>query len=353
VSIPEPHVGSTEPQQLCRLQAELLDQCSERASRQLSPTGLSAVQAAFMGESICDEYEGPVALLKDAHQATYNRGSTKLLMTVLDNGTMIHGGREPMAAVICVGDCRLMLLRRTRPKGARSGRVGRFEVTYSSDAPGEPGSPPASPNRVEKRVQPAFQCLDKTGTFSDREAVQRALDRGGTVTCITVKKGDILVLWSIGLGIPLPEKVAELCTQALGASAPASHANPPIAHARLRSLGCRLLSEACARLDASVVVAEVVEWVHAAAIEEDLFDDVAAPEAQTPPPPQRPPILPPVASQCKTFSSSPSTPSTSAGSFTFAPSMPSTSSGSFTSAGLSSQSGFGVRSPMPAYVRAR
>jgi len=343
---PGPTSGSSKPQQLCRLQAELLDQCGHLASRQLCPTGMSAANAC-MEEHLCDEYEGPVALLKEAHKATCSRGSTKLLLTVLDNSTMIHGGREPMAAVLCVGDCRLMLLRRTQPKGSRSGRVGRFELIYSSNAPGEPGgvSPPAASSGFQKYVLPAFQCLDKTGTSSDDEAVERALNSGGTVRCITVRRGDILVLWSIGLGVPSPERTAEICTEALGASAPRSSTSLPIAHSQLHSLGCRLLSKACARLDASVVVAEVVEWAHSADHEEkerriafpepkeDMFDDVAAPFAQTPPQPARPPVLPPVVSQCRVVTSPPSTPSTSTGSFISA--------------------GFSPHSPMPAYVRAR
>lgn len=341
-------VTTLEPneQQPSRLQAELLQQCGDLASRQLNPTDTS-VASACMGEHLCEEYEGPVALLKAAHKSTSSQGSTKLLLTVLDNSTMIHGGREPMAAVLSVGDCRLMLLRRTQPKGSRCGRVGRFELTYSSDTLGEPGSPPASPWASQKRVPPAFQCLDKTGAASDEEAVERALDNGSTVRCITVRKGDILVLWSIGLGVPSPERAAEICTEVLGARA---RSCIPIASSQLRTLGSRFLTEACARLDASIVVAEVVEWTHAADTEDFIDDLTALPVAQTdaaapfieiPMPTEKPPVLP-VVSKCKVVYSPSKTPTTPT-----SPTTPSTSTSSYTSAG------FGPRSPMPTYIRAR
>merc|ERR1740138_232415 len=60
-----------------------------------------------------DRYRGPISLLKEAYEATESKGSTTVLLGALDNSTKIHGKLHPMIAVLSIGDCELLMLRRT------------------------------------------------------------------------------------------------------------------------------------------------------------------------------------------------------------------------------------------------
>merc|ERR1719506_1400838 len=84
---------------------ELLQTCEELAMLQLVPDGPVNPQ---------DAYRGPISLLKEAYEATEAQGSTTVLLAALDNSTKIHGKLHPMIAVLSIGDCELLMLRRAQ-----------------------------------------------------------------------------------------------------------------------------------------------------------------------------------------------------------------------------------------------
>merc|ERR1719272_440421 len=61
-----------------------------------------------------DAYKGPISLLKEAYEETESFGSTTVLLAALDNSTRIHGKLHPMIAVLSIGDCELLMLRRPK-----------------------------------------------------------------------------------------------------------------------------------------------------------------------------------------------------------------------------------------------
>merc|ERR1719399_2137971 len=80
---------------------ELLNAVEELAVSQLLP-----------GQET-DEYCGPISMVRDAYEATEALGSTTLLTAVMDNSTKIHGKLHPMIAVCSIGDCEILILRKT------------------------------------------------------------------------------------------------------------------------------------------------------------------------------------------------------------------------------------------------
>merc|ERR1719460_3062742 len=80
---------------------ELLNAMEELAVSQLLP-----------GQET-DEYCGPITMMKDGYERTSCQGSTTILTATMDNSTKIHGKLHPMIAVCSVGDCEILVLRRT------------------------------------------------------------------------------------------------------------------------------------------------------------------------------------------------------------------------------------------------
>ncbi|CAE7657036.1 NUF2 [Symbiodinium sp. CCMP2456] len=97
---------------------ELLRTCEELAMLQLMPDTNIAPQ---------DQYRGPISLLKEAYQETTSYGSTTVLLAALDNSTRIHGKLHPMIAVLSIGDCELLMLRRT------NGRQSELEAVFHTE----------------------------------------------------------------------------------------------------------------------------------------------------------------------------------------------------------------------------
>merc|ERR1711862_977197 len=73
-----------------------------------------------------DAYKGPISLLKEAYEETESLGSTTVLLAALDNSTRIHGKLHPMLAVVSIGACQLLMLRRT------TGRQGLLQSVFST-----------------------------------------------------------------------------------------------------------------------------------------------------------------------------------------------------------------------------
>lgn len=157
------------------LPKELLQVLEELAMSQLMPDGPVSPQ---------DAYRGPVALLKEAYEATENLGSTTVLLAVLDNSTRIHGKLHPMIAVLSIGDCELVILR-------RESRQQPFEAVFRTEMQRIDGhcQAPLQLARVDERIDPDF----------DESIALEVIERGSAVHCVSVYEGDVIVLGSDGV----------------------------------------------------------------------------------------------------------------------------------------------------------
>lgn len=156
------------------LPRELLQAVEELAIDQLVP-----------GHEGHDVYRGPIPLMREAFESTEALGSTTVLLAVLDNQTQIHGKLHPMIAVISVGDCEIMILRRVQSK------QGPYEMVFHTEMQRIDGhaQTPLQVARVDDRVDPEFE----EGMTID------VIERGSAVHCISAYEGDLVVLGSDGV----------------------------------------------------------------------------------------------------------------------------------------------------------
>mmetsp|Transcript_101690 Transcript_101690/g.283101 ORF Transcript_101690/g.283101 Transcript_101690/m.283101 type:complete len:419 (+) Transcript_101690:113-1369(+) len=216
-----------------------------------------------------DAYRGPVSLLKEAYEETESLGSTTVLLAILDNSTKIHGKLHPMVAVLTIGDCELLMLRRLQ------GRQSQLQAVFHTEMQRIDGhvQTPLQLARVDDRVDPEF----------DEELALEVIERGSAVHCVSAYEGDIIVLGSDGVFDNLfLDEVVDICNEALhppkkpGAFVPTQ---PPV----LSQIARRIVEESHAKSrvgrggllpetpigrggkmdDTSVVVGEVVEWTQA------------------------------------------------------------------------------------------
>jgi len=235
-----------------RLPHELLAHCECLGRAQLTPWKLSHRSL----------YSGPVLLLREAFEATQSLGSTTVVLAVLDNSTRIHGKLHPMIAVITIGDCELLILRRIH------GRSNPLQAVFHTEMQRIDGhvQTPLQLARVDERIDPEF----------DVDLTVEVIERGSAVHCISAYEGDIVVMGSDGVFDNLfLDEVTHLCNTVL----PRGTASP-VGEAALGELA-RLIVEASHRKsvrqpngqlpdapigrggkmdDTSVVVGEVVQW---------------------------------------------------------------------------------------------
>merc|ERR1719422_251223 len=155
---------------------ELLRTCEELGMSQLIPDRPLNPQ---------DAYRGPVSLLKEAYEETESLGSTTVLLAILDNSTKIHGKLHPMVAVLTIGDCELLMLRRLQ------GRQSQLQAVFHTEKQRIDGNvqTPLQLARVDDRVDPEF----------DEELALEVIERGSAVHCVSAYEGDIIVLGSDGV----------------------------------------------------------------------------------------------------------------------------------------------------------
>lgn len=155
---------------------ELLRCCEELAMNQLMP-----------GKKVSpsEGYRGPVSLLKEAYEATESLGSTTVILGILDNSTRIHGKLHPMVAVLTIGDCELLMLRRVNPQN------GRLKAVFHTEMQRIDGhaQTPLQLARVDGRIDPDF----------DEDIALEVIERGSAVHCVSAYEGDIVVLGSDGV----------------------------------------------------------------------------------------------------------------------------------------------------------
>merc|ERR1719506_2572938 len=145
---------------------ELLRTCEELAMSQLIPDSKVSPQ---------DAYRGPVSLLKEAYEETESLGSTTVLLGILDNSTRIHGKLHPMVAVLSIGDCELLLLRRL------NGPESEYEPVFHTEM-----------QRIGGHVQTPLQLArvdDRIDEDFDEEVALELIRKGSAVHCISAYEG--------------------------------------------------------------------------------------------------------------------------------------------------------------------
>jgi len=237
---------------------ELLRTCEELAMLQLMPD---------MAVSPQDAYRGPISLLKEAYEETESYGSTTVLLAALDNSTRIHGKLHPMIAVLSIGDCELLMLRRT------NGRQSELEAVFHTEM-----------QRIDYNVQTPLQLARVDGRIDedfDESIALEVIEKGSAVHCVSAYEGDILILGSDGVFDNLfLDEIVEICNEILRpAKKPDFTPMPP---SMLSQVAQRIVKDSHAKSDAkggqfldtpigkggkvddtSVVVAEIVEWTDA------------------------------------------------------------------------------------------
>jgi protein phosphatase PTC7 len=226
---------------------EILNNVEELAVRQLLPGQES------------QEYMGPITMMREAYESSKSMGSTTVLTAVMDNSTKIHGKLHPMIAVCSIGDCEILILR----KSSQGGLMPIFH-TEMQRIDGHAQSP-LQLARVDDSVDPNF----------DPEVMIEVIERGSAVHCVSAYEGDIVVLGSDGVFDNLfVDEIVQLCSEMLIHDQPASKG--PKSRELLGEVARRLVMECHAKTlppykpcpigkggkcdDTSCVVGEVVEW---------------------------------------------------------------------------------------------
>merc|ERR1719195_1920216 len=132
-----------------------------------------------------NSYQGPILLLKEAFEATEALGSTTVVLAILDNSTKIHGKLHPMIAVITVGDCELLILRRIQ------GQFSRLQPVFHTEMQRIDGhvQTPLQLARVDQRIDPDFH----------EDITIEVIEKGSAVHCVSCYEGDIVVMGSDGV----------------------------------------------------------------------------------------------------------------------------------------------------------
>jgi len=235
---------------------ELLRHCEEIGMNQLFPG---------VNNTFDDSYRGPIPLVREAFESTESLGSTTLVLAVLDNSTRIHGKLHPMIAVISIGDCELLILRRLHGKGSPLTAVFHTEMQRIDGHV----QTPLQLARVDDRIDPDFT----------EEITIEVIEKGSAVHCISAYEGDIVIMGSDGVFDNLfLDEVADLANAVLppGRSSPTHEAL--LGHLAKRIVdACHLKTEPGPNGqlpeapigrggkmdDTSCCVGEVVEWTDA------------------------------------------------------------------------------------------
>merc|ERR1719217_1582910 len=147
-------------------------------------------------------YQGPVSLMRNAYENTEALGSTTALLAILDNSTQIHGKLHPMIAILSLGDCELLILRRLR------GRQSPLQAIFHTEMQriGGHAQQPIQIARVDDRIDPEF----------DESCAIEVIERGSAAHYVSAYEGDIIVMGSDGVfdNLYLDEVVA-ICNEML------------------------------------------------------------------------------------------------------------------------------------------
>jgi serine/threonine protein phosphatase PrpC len=235
---------------------ELLDAVEELAVSQLLPDKVTRPQ---------DSYNGPISMMRQAYESTESLGSTTILLAIMDNNSKIHGKIHPMIAILSIGDCEILILRRVD---------GRLEQVFHTEMQriGGHAQSPLQLARVDDTVDPSF----------DESLAIEVIERGSAVHCVSAYEGDIVVLGSDGVFDNLfVEEILTICDEILPNSREGGKFTPTDRNL-LGDVAQRIVQEShnktqkgyCGYIDTPIgrggkvddtccVVGEVVEWTDA------------------------------------------------------------------------------------------
>eukprot|EP00928_Gymnodinium_smaydae_P019283 TRINITY_DN17388_c0_g1_i1.p1 TRINITY_DN17388_c0_g1~~TRINITY_DN17388_c0_g1_i1.p1 ORF type:complete len:418 (+),score=79.73 TRINITY_DN17388_c0_g1_i1:87-1340(+) len=245
------------------LPIELLRTCEDLAMLQLIPDDENGLRSS----NAKDAYKGPISLLKEAYEETESFGSTTVLLAALDNSTRIHGKLHPMIAVLSIGDCELLMLRRT------NGRSNDLEAVFHTEM-----------QRIDYNVQTPLQLARVDGRIDedfDESIALEVIEKGSAVHCVSAYEGDILIMGSDGVFDNLfLDEIVEICNEIMRPSKRPEFS--PMAPSVLQQVAQKIVKQSHAKSEAkngqyldtpigkggkvddtSVVVAEIVEWTDA------------------------------------------------------------------------------------------
>merc|ERR1719506_2071950 len=241
------------------LPTQLLARCEQLAMEKLTPDNAAATK---------EKYRGPVSLLKEAYEATESLGSTTVLLGILDNSTRIHGKLHPMVAILTIGDCELLMLRRLQ------GRQSPLKAVFHTEMQRIDGhvQTPLQLARVDERVDPEF----------DEDVALEVIERGSAVHCVSTYEGDIVMLGSDGVFDNLfLDEIVDICNAYMPPPQPGPFV--PLQPQVLSHIAQRIVEESHAKArpgpngrmpetpigkggkmdDTSVVCSEIIEWTEA------------------------------------------------------------------------------------------
>merc|ERR1719453_1983097 len=179
-----------------------------------------------------DAYKGPIALLKEAYENTESFGSTTVLLAALDNSTRIHGKLHPMIAVLSIGDCELLMLRRTH------GRQSPLQAVFHTEM-----------QRIDHNVQTPLQLARVDARIDedfDESIALEVIEKGSAVHCISAYEGDIVVMGSDGVFDNLfLDEIVEICNEIL--QPPKTNDFTPMLPSMLSQVAQRMVKESHAK----------------------------------------------------------------------------------------------------------
>jgi hypothetical protein len=206
-------------------------------------------------------------MMREAYEATESLGSTTVLTAVMDNSTKIHGKLHPMIAVCSIGDCEILILR-------RSGRGEPLQPVFHTEMQRIDGNAqsPLQLARVDDTVDPDF----------DPSVAIEVIERGSAVHCVSAFEGDIVVAGSDGIFDNLfIDEILSYCNSYIPPAIPGSKFRPTdrnlmgeiarqlvlAAHSKTQQIDGQYPESPIGRGgkidDTSVLVGEVVEWTDA------------------------------------------------------------------------------------------
>merc|ERR1740138_572103 len=112
-------------------------------------------------------------MMREGYERTSCQGSTTILTATMDNSTKIHGKLHPMIAVCSVGDCEILVLRRTT-----SGSLAPAFHTEMQRVNGN-AQCPLQLSRVDDSFDPNF----------DESTMIEVIEKGSAVHCVSAYEG--------------------------------------------------------------------------------------------------------------------------------------------------------------------
>jgi len=180
----------------------------------------------------------------------------------MDNSTRIHGKLHPMIAICSIGDCEILILRRTEE--------GQLATAFHTEM-----------QRIDGNAQSPLQLARVDDTVDrnfDENIMYEVIEKGSAVHCVSAYEGDIVILGTDGVFDNLfIDEIVVICNEMLFQQSGPKF--KPLNRSLLGQVAQRIVQECHAKTlpsaggyrecpigiggkvdDTSCVVGEVVEW---------------------------------------------------------------------------------------------